>query len=181
MIPQCSCLRPRASACLRSGHGWRARKRSVWNKAVDTLRSQRPRICDDCDQPHRPPRRSRRARHCRPRHSPSARCQRDRAGAPGPCRASRRAAGRCRNYAICFSIRCRRPVWARDAAGRLIFVNSAYTRAVEAENPTDAVARELELLDQSARTEVSRARLPARRIRWARSGGRGEACAACST
>jgi PAS domain-containing protein len=50
------------------------------------------------------------------------------------------------------------PVWARDAAGRLIFVNSAYTRAVEAENPTDAVARELELLDQSARTEVSRAR-----------------------
>jgi PAS domain-containing protein len=50
------------------------------------------------------------------------------------------------------------PVWARDAAGRLIFVNSAYARAVEAENPTDAVARELELLDQSARTEVSRAR-----------------------
>jgi signal transduction histidine kinase len=50
------------------------------------------------------------------------------------------------------------PVWARDAAGRLIFVNSAYARAVEAENPTDAVARELELLDQSARTEVARAR-----------------------
>ena len=50
------------------------------------------------------------------------------------------------------------PVWARDAAGRLIFVNSAYARAVEAENPTDAVARELELLDQSARAEVSRAR-----------------------
>jgi|KBSMisStandDraft_5_1062788.scaffolds.fasta_scaffold00138_42 signal transduction histidine kinase len=50
------------------------------------------------------------------------------------------------------------PVWARDAAGRLIFVNSAYARAVEAENPTDAVARELELLDQSARTEVSLAR-----------------------
>jgi signal transduction histidine kinase len=50
------------------------------------------------------------------------------------------------------------PVWARDAAGQLIFVNSAYARAVEAENPTDAVARELELLDQSARTEVARAR-----------------------
>jgi signal transduction histidine kinase len=49
------------------------------------------------------------------------------------------------------------PVWARDAAGRLIFVNAAYSRAVEAENPTDAVARELELLDQSARTEVARA------------------------
>ncbi|MFY9688095.1 MAG: PAS-domain containing protein [Pseudolabrys sp.] len=50
------------------------------------------------------------------------------------------------------------PVWARDAAGRLIFVNAAYARAVDAENPTDAVARELELLDQSARTEVARAR-----------------------
>src|SRR6476661_2052034 len=50
------------------------------------------------------------------------------------------------------------PVWARDSAGRLIFVNSAYARAVEAENPTDAVARELELLDQSARMEVARAR-----------------------
>jgi len=51
------------------------------------------------------------------------------------------------------------PVWARDAAGRLIFVNSAYARAVEAQNPTDAVAREIELLDQSARTEVARARV----------------------
>ncbi|HET7912920.1 MAG TPA: PAS domain-containing protein, partial [Pseudolabrys sp.] len=51
------------------------------------------------------------------------------------------------------------PVWARDAAGRLIFVNTAYARAVEAENPTDAVARELELLDQSTRTQVARARV----------------------
>src|SRR4029078_683402 len=82
------------------------------------------------------------------------------------------------------------PVWARKAAGRLIFVNSAYARAVEAENPTDAVARELELLDQSARMEVARARatgatyvgrVPAGAagvarhvdIRWARSGGGG--------
>ncbi|HMA57173.1 MAG TPA: PAS-domain containing protein [Pseudolabrys sp.] len=50
------------------------------------------------------------------------------------------------------------PVWARNAAGRLIFVNSAYARAVEAENPIDAIARELELLDQTARTEVAHAR-----------------------
>jgi signal transduction histidine kinase len=50
------------------------------------------------------------------------------------------------------------PVWARDEAGRLIFVNSAYAGAVEAENPSDAVARELELLDQGARTEVARVR-----------------------
>ena len=50
------------------------------------------------------------------------------------------------------------PVWARDAVGRLIFVNSAYARAVEAESPTDAVARELELLDQGARSDVARVR-----------------------
>ena len=40
------------------------------------------------------------------------------------------------------------PVWARDNAGQLIFVNSAYARAVEAGDPADAVARRLELLDQ---------------------------------
>ena len=51
------------------------------------------------------------------------------------------------------------PVWARDNAGQLVFVNSAYARAVEAENPVDAVARRLELLDQAARTELSRARI----------------------
>jgi signal transduction histidine kinase len=51
------------------------------------------------------------------------------------------------------------PVWARDKAGRLVFVNSAYARAVEAENPADAVARELELLDQSARAELTRTRV----------------------
>jgi signal transduction histidine kinase len=50
------------------------------------------------------------------------------------------------------------PVWARDAEGRLIFVNSAYAHAVEASDSTDAVARELELLDRSARDELRRAR-----------------------
>jgi signal transduction histidine kinase len=50
------------------------------------------------------------------------------------------------------------PVWARDTAGRLIFANSAYARAVEAENATDAVARELELLDRSARDQLAGAR-----------------------
>ena len=50
------------------------------------------------------------------------------------------------------------PAWARDDAGQLIFVNSAYARAVEAENPADAVARELELLDRPARAEVARVR-----------------------
>jgi len=50
------------------------------------------------------------------------------------------------------------PVWTRDTAGRLLFVNSAYARAVEAENPADAVTRGLELLDQSAREELARLR-----------------------
>jgi signal transduction histidine kinase len=50
------------------------------------------------------------------------------------------------------------PVWARDEAGHLIFVNAAYARAVEAVDSADAVARELELLDRAARDELSRAR-----------------------
>jgi signal transduction histidine kinase len=50
------------------------------------------------------------------------------------------------------------PVWARDNAGELIFVNSAYAHAVEAGDPAEAVARRLELLDQPARVELARAR-----------------------
>ena len=51
------------------------------------------------------------------------------------------------------------PVWTRDSTGRLIFVNSAYARAVEAENPADAVTRGLELLDQSTRAELAHTRV----------------------
>ncbi len=43
------------------------------------------------------------------------------------------------------------PVWMRDADGRLTFVNNAYAQAVEARDPSDAVERQIELLDQSAR------------------------------
>ena len=50
------------------------------------------------------------------------------------------------------------PVWSRDTDGRLVFVNAAYARAVEAADPGDAVAREVELLDRTGRTEVERAR-----------------------
>lgn len=50
------------------------------------------------------------------------------------------------------------PVWARDAAGRLIFANSAYARAVEASDATDAVTRELEMLERTARAEIARLR-----------------------
>ena len=62
------------------------------------------------------------------------------------------------------------PIWARGADGKLIFVNAAYARAVEAEDTADAVTRELELLDRAARDKLNekradaalhRARLPA--------------------
>jgi signal transduction histidine kinase len=50
------------------------------------------------------------------------------------------------------------PVWARGDDGRLIFANAAYARAVDAEDPAAAVARELELLDRTARDKLRQAR-----------------------
>ncbi|MFY9894336.1 MAG: PAS-domain containing protein [Xanthobacteraceae bacterium] len=50
------------------------------------------------------------------------------------------------------------PVWTRDAAGRLTFVNAAYARAVETLNAAEAVDRRLELLDNAARENIARAR-----------------------
>ncbi len=50
------------------------------------------------------------------------------------------------------------PVWTRDATGRLISVNAAYARAVEAKNAVDAVDRGLELLDSVARNDIAQAR-----------------------
>ena len=50
------------------------------------------------------------------------------------------------------------PVWTRDIAGSLTFVNQAYARAVEAKDPSDAMARSFELLTRVAREEASRAR-----------------------
>ncbi|WP_442756592.1 ATP-binding protein [Methylocystis sp. JAN1] len=49
------------------------------------------------------------------------------------------------------------PVWARDAKGKLAYVNNAYVSAVEARDAADAIARGLELLDQSARAEAAQA------------------------
>ncbi len=51
------------------------------------------------------------------------------------------------------------PVWARDAAGHLTWVNAAYARAVEARDGADAVARNLEILDSAARDDATRARV----------------------
>ena len=50
------------------------------------------------------------------------------------------------------------PVWTRDAAGRLTFVNAAYARAVEAPDAGEAVRNNLELLDSSARETIARVR-----------------------
>lgn len=50
------------------------------------------------------------------------------------------------------------PVWARDATGRLTWVNAAYARAVEARDGADAVTRNLEILDSAAREGALHAR-----------------------
>jgi signal transduction histidine kinase len=50
------------------------------------------------------------------------------------------------------------PIWARDGTGRLVFVNPAYARAVEAKDGGEAVARGLELLDRTVREDLVRAR-----------------------
>ena len=49
------------------------------------------------------------------------------------------------------------PVWARDEAGKLITVNPAYARAVDAKDPGEAVERGTELFDRAARTDLFRA------------------------
>jgi len=51
------------------------------------------------------------------------------------------------------------PVWMRDADGRLSWVNDAYVRAVEASDAADAVARQIELLEQPARDAAAQARV----------------------
>ncbi len=50
------------------------------------------------------------------------------------------------------------PIWQRDRAGRLTFVNAAYAAAVEAKHGADAVERVLEFLDSAVRQEAFRRR-----------------------
>ncbi len=49
------------------------------------------------------------------------------------------------------------PIWSRDDAGRLVFANSAYARAVEAKDGETAMERGLELFDRAARVELVQA------------------------
>jgi len=50
------------------------------------------------------------------------------------------------------------PVWGRDAAGRLIYANPAYARAVAAPDSLSAVATRQELLDQATRQAIDHSR-----------------------
>lgn len=43
------------------------------------------------------------------------------------------------------------PAWMRDSDGKLVWVNAAYTRAVEAKDAADAVGRGIELLERTTR------------------------------
>jgi signal transduction histidine kinase len=49
------------------------------------------------------------------------------------------------------------PIWARDEAGKLIYVNAAYARAVEAKDGAETVQRGIELFDRAAREQLFRA------------------------
>ncbi len=49
------------------------------------------------------------------------------------------------------------PIWAKRPAGGLVFANPAYARATEAANVTDAIQRDLELLDSGDRNDMARA------------------------
>jgi signal transduction histidine kinase len=48
------------------------------------------------------------------------------------------------------------PIWLRDAGERLVLVNSAFARAVEAPDPAMVVAKGIELLGAAEREEISR-------------------------
>ena len=50
------------------------------------------------------------------------------------------------------------PAWLRDASGRLVWVNRAYSRAVDVREGGEAVVGNVELLDQQARDAASVAR-----------------------
>lgn len=56
------------------------------------------------------------------------------------------------------------PVWMRDEAGLLTFVNTAYVQAVEAKDASEAVENGIEMFDRSARLELANARASGNRF-----------------
>ncbi len=69
------------------------------------------------------------------------------------------------------------PVWARDEAGKLIYVNAAYARAVDARDSREAIERGIELFDRAARTDLFRAHEAEQRVRRPAAGDRRAAAA----
>ncbi len=49
------------------------------------------------------------------------------------------------------------PVWLRDHAGRLIWVNTAYVKAVEADSELEVLERQIELLETRQRRHIAKA------------------------
>ena len=60
------------------------------------------------------------------------------------------------------------PIWARDEAGKLVFANAAYARAVDAKDGAEAVERGLELFESRAKNSCA----PTRRQRPLAAGFR---------
>jgi signal transduction histidine kinase len=54
------------------------------------------------------------------------------------------------------------PIWMRDESGLLTFVNTAYVRAVEAKDASEAVENGIEMFDRTARAELTKARAAGR-------------------
>ena len=48
------------------------------------------------------------------------------------------------------------PVWLRDGAGRLAWVNAAYVRGVDAKDAADTLERQVEILDRDQRVDAAR-------------------------
>jgi signal transduction histidine kinase len=53
------------------------------------------------------------------------------------------------------------PIWVRDEAGKLVFANSAYARAVDAKDGAEVTEHGIELFDQTAREDLLRAQTTA--------------------
>jgi signal transduction histidine kinase len=53
------------------------------------------------------------------------------------------------------------PIWMRDAAGRLVYANKAYVRAVEGQEASAVIERGIELFDRGSRASLLRAQAAA--------------------
>ena len=109
-------------------------KAQAMEHAVDALRADGEGFSHAADDARRPRHRGRRPRHRRPRGAAAARRQRAAsASLPSSTRATRSCVGDIESLRTLIEA-LPSPVWARDVAGALTFVNAAYARAVEAKD-----------------------------------------------